>query len=224
MLTPKISLLSLFGVCALGCGPTGTVRIDTSLAESAALQGASQVGATLRIPTQTPVVSGGGLVIESVRIAVSEVELEGEEEGDEEFEMGERVVSVALDGAPTEIVADRVSAGTYQELGLELMVGGFDEFAGAEPASILVQGSFDGAAFTYRSTVAPELEFNLASPAEVREGGEARIAVTFDVAAWFLAGDGSALDPRDSANRDWIEGSILASMAAYAEVELGDDD
>ena len=205
--------LALF---AVACGPTGTVRIDTTLAESEALARATQVGATLEIPS----ISGGVLALESVRIAVSEVELEGDE--DEEFEMGERVVDVALDRSATEIVAQRVSAGSYRELGLELMVGGFDEFGGPDPASIVAKGSFEGGTFVYRSTVAPELEFNLAQAVEVREGAEARVAVTFDVAAWFMS-NGTGLDPRDPNNHAIIEQNILASMAAHADVELGED-
>jgi hypothetical protein len=215
-----ISLVSLVGsVLCAGCGgPEGTVRVDAALAKSEALLKAAQVGTTLELPT-----GAGSLIVERVRIAVSEVELEGEEEDGEEFEMGERVVEVALDGAPTEVVAQAVPEGSYQELGMELMVGGFDELGGDEPASILVEGTYDGAPFTYRSTVAPELEFNLGKAAEVRQGGEARIAVTFDVAAWFLSGD-TALNPTDPVNRQTIESNILSSMAAHAEVELGDDD
>jgi len=211
----KLAAMSV-ALFAVACGPTGTVRIDTTLAESESLARASQVGTTLEIPT----ISGGVLALESVRIAVSELELEGDE--DEEFETGERVVDVALNRTPTEIVAQRVAAGSYRELGLELMVGGIDEFGGPDPASIVAKGSFEGGSFTYRSTVAPELEFNLAQPVEVREGAEARVAVTFDVAAWFMQ-NGTALDPRDPNNHAIIEQSILASMAAHADVELGDD-
>jgi hypothetical protein len=212
-------LAMVAGSLVAACGPQGTVRVDTTLAESEALARAERGAATIGIPTAT-----GKLVIENVRIAVSEVELEGAEEGGAEFEVGERVVAVALDGSATEIVVDSVSTGAYEELGLELMVGGIEDFGGAQPASIIVNGSHDGAAFSYRSGVAPELEFNLDKPAEVREGGTARIAVTFDVAAWFLGADGSALNPTDPANRKAIEDAILRSMAAYAEIELSDGD
>jgi hypothetical protein len=59
----------------------------------------------------------------------------------------------------------------------------------------------------------------------VSDGAEAQVAVSFDVAAWFLGGDGLALDPGDPANRTTIENNILSSISAQAaEVELGDDD
>ena len=142
--------------------------------------------------------------------------------------MGEGVVEIARDGSATPIVIQAVPAGTYAEFGIEIMVadasasGAMADFGGAQPASILVEGSYDDAPFTYRSTVAPELEWPLSPPAEVVDGGEARISVTFDVAAWFLAGDGSALDPADPGSRNTIEGNIRNSMAAYTEPE--DDD
>lgn len=200
-------------------GPEGTIVVGTKLAESAALEGATQVGSTLELPTE----SGGALVIERVRIAVGEVELDGEEDDDDDDDqdLPGRIVEVALDGRSTDVEAKSVQEGTYDELELELLAGAFPEFEGDPPASILVDGTFEGAAFTYRSKVMPELDFTIAPAIEVREGADARVAVTFDVAAWFV-GDSGALDPRAPENEELIEQAILRSMAAHAEVELDD--
>lgn len=210
VLVPVVALL-------IGCGDQGTVRIDSALAKSAALQNVDQVEAGLELPTDS-----GTLTIEQVRIAVSEVELEGDSE-DEEFEVGERTVGVALDGSATEIAVEAVPVGRYEVLGLELTTGA----SGFGGASILVDGNYEGTPFTYRSTVAPELEFTLPTPAEVIAGGQASVAVTFDVAAWFRDANGNGLNPTDPANGATIEGNIVNSMAAFAELEFeedGDDD
>ena len=61
VLVPVVALL-------IGCGDQGTVRIDSALAKSAALQNVDQVEAGLELPTDS-----GTLTIEQVRIAVSEV-------------------------------------------------------------------------------------------------------------------------------------------------------
>lgn len=211
----RLTISMLLAVGLAGCGGSGTVHVDTTLAQSAALTNASQAGSTLTLPGDT-------LVIERVRIAVSEVELEGKDEGDAEFEMGARIVGVALDGSPTEVAVESVPEGSYETLGLELTRNSGD--FGTPAASILVEGSWEGSAFEYRSDVAPELEFHLDAPAVVKDGGDARISITFDVAAWFLDASGAALDPTDAANRDTIESSIRSSMAAHAEVEDGEDD
>ncbi|MBW2526243.1 MAG: hypothetical protein JRI23_18830 [Deltaproteobacteria bacterium] len=219
----ELSAGLLAGGLLVGCGGEGTLRIDSELADSAALAGADQLGGSIVQPA-----AAGTLTLDRVRVAVSELELEGEEEeGDEEFETGARVVEIALDSTATEIVAESVPAGRYVELGLELMLADGSRgaaYADFDGGSIVVDGTFDGAPFTYRSSTAPELEFALGEPAEVPDGGEARIAVMFDVAAWFLGPDGLALDPSDPANRPAIEANILDSMAAVADIELEDDD
>jgi hypothetical protein len=113
-------------------------------------------------------------------------------------------------------------------MGLELRAGGgggaFADFGGAAPASILVDGSYDGNAFTFRSAFSPELEFPLRPEVNVPAEGEAAVGVLFDVAAWFTNSDGSVLNPTDGANQAMIESKIFASMAAHAAIELGDSD
>ena len=87
---------------------------------------------------------------------------------------------------------------------------------------LAVHGTWAGSSFTYVSGVHPELEFKLSPPVDVPEGGEASVGVEFDLASWFVAADGSVLDPTVEANRPAIDENILASLAAHAEVE-GDE-
>jgi hypothetical protein len=164
------------------------------------------------------------LVVERARISVSELEFEGGDESDElESELGAGVIDLALDGTPTSVAAESVEAGAYHTFGMELRKGAPGDFAGTDPASIIVDGTYSGQAFSYRSAIEPELEFPIA--VNVPEGGEARAAVPFDVAAWFVGKDGIVLDPADPAAHATIERRIVDSLRENAALEVeGEDD
>ncbi|HEX6765920.1 MAG TPA: hypothetical protein VF103_10595 [Polyangiaceae bacterium] len=200
----KTALVLVTAALAAACNGNGNLRVDGRLSEASASQ-ESQGSLPL---------GDGALVIESARVAVSQIEFEGgDEESDElEAEVGGGTIDLALDGSKTEVAANSVDSGVYHTLGMEL-----------RSHAITVEGTYGGTSFTYLSDVSPELEFALKPPVEVPAGGEASVGVEFDVGAWFVAPDGSVLDPTDEANRPTIEGNIMASMAAHAEVEDGDD-
>jgi hypothetical protein len=201
----------LAGIALAGCRTeTGTMRVDSEVAQSnAALTGPE--GATL-------VLDNGRLVVSRARIAVSEIEFEGGEDEEREAELGAAVIDLDLDGSLTRVTANSVEAGSYHTLGLELAAGG------GLGGSLLVEGTYDGNAFGFRSGLSPELEFALRPEVNVPANGEAAVGVLFDVAAWFTAADGAVLNPTDAANQGPIENKIMASMAAHAAIEHGDTD
>jgi hypothetical protein len=212
-MTRKLLICSLVSLAA-GCTGTGKLKLVGKLSEASVSEGSS---------ARSLPVGDGTLVVTSARISVSELEFEGGDESDEmEAELGAGVIDLALDGAPTSVATESVEAGSYHTFGMELRRGGPGEFGGAEPASIIVDGTYAGREFSYRSGVAPELEFPIS--VDVPSGGEARAAVPFDVAAWFVGSDGVTLDPTDPAVRDAIEGRILDSMRKNAALETEDDD
>jgi len=188
---------------AAACNGNGNLRVDGHLSEASASQGS--VGS---LP-----LGDGTLVVERASVSVSELELEGAEEDSDELEasVGGGTIELALDGSKTKVAANSVESGVYHTLGMEL-----------RSRAIAVEGTYGENSFTYVSDVSPELEFAISPAVEVPAGGEASVGVEFDVASWFVAADGSVLDPTDEANRPAIEENILASMAAHAEVE-GDD-
>lgn len=201
----------LAGIALAGCRTeTGTMRVDSEVAQtSSALTGPE--GATL-------VLDNGRLVVSRARIAVSEIEFEGGEDEEREAELGAAVIDLDLDGSLTRVTANSVEAGSYHTLGLELAAGG------GLGGSLLVEGTYDGNDFSFRSGLNPELEFGLRPEVNVPANGEAAVGVLFDVAAWFTAADGSVLNPTDATNQGPIESKILASMAAHAVIEQGDSD
>jgi hypothetical protein len=210
----KVLVCSLVSA-ALGCTGSGKLKLEGKLSETSVSEGSS---------ARSMPVGDGTLVIERARISVSELEFEGGDESDElESELGAAVIDLALDGTPTAVTAESVEAGDYHTFGMELRRGGPGDFAGTDPASIIVDGTYAGREFSYRSAIAPELEFPIA--VNVPEGGEARAAVPFDVAAWFVGADGVVLDPADPAARSTIESRILDSLRRNATLEVeGEDD
>jgi len=168
------------------------------------------------------------LVVDRARMMLGEIEIEGRTETSE-FEAGPDVLELGLDGEPTSVAISEVPAGKYQELGFEMRRGAHDDvaesadFGGDDPASIIVDGAFEGESFSFRSEYAAELEFDLGN-LRVRDGETATVTVTFDVAAWFFGPDGEIVDPSDPANQKLIDGNIRDSVAAYAEEEEGEED
>jgi len=216
----KVALSIMGVVCLLlpvGCGESGKLRVVSQLSSPLGLASANRLDI------------GGILTIERVRLAVGELEFEGGKDEERESELGAALIEVAVDGSATQVAAKNVDAGKYEIIGVGLKPGGDgDRFADfRDPkASILVEGTYDGIAFTWRSNIKPEAEFPIDPPINVPANGEASVSISFDVAAWFTAADGAALDPTDSANQTVIEEAIMASLRASAvEFEKdGDND
>ncbi len=198
----------LAGTLALvGCGPSGTLEVDSKLNTTATGLKTTATGLEL---------AGGDLVITSARIAASEIELEGGADDEREAEMGEATINISLDGKATSVAIDTVEAGTYHTLGIEMQtaMGG---------ASIEVKGTYKGKAFTFTSGLEKEVEFRVTPEVDVPAGGKATVAVSFDVASWFVSG-GAVLDPTVAANKGKIEAQILAAFAARGVIEDADGD
>jgi hypothetical protein len=204
------SLLVLLGSAA--CTETGTLRLDGQVAQAQAALSTGQSSQSLTL-------GEGSLIISRARVAVSEIELEGGSDDEREAEMGAAIIDLNLDGAPTSVAVADVEAGTYHTLGLELV----SRDISGQTASIFIEGTVDGAAFTFSSTWAPEAEFPLEPEVDVPANGEATAGVVFDVASWFSNADGSVIDPNEAGAREQIESRIIGSISAAASIESSGD-
>lgn len=170
----------------------------------------------------TLVGDNGTLVIEDLRVIVSEMELERagvecaedlDEEECEEFEGGPFLVDV-LSSTPEEIVTALVPPGSYSEFEFEVENLDFDEDDSdserqikesilaelrddyplfPSKGSIVVHGTFDGEPFTVFFDAEIEVEREFSTPFRVPEDGV--ILVGIDPSAWFRVGS-DVLDPR----------------------------
>lgn len=158
--------------------------------------------------------TNGTLVIQDIRLIVSEIELEreggecaGANDNDcEEFESGPFLVNL-LDGTSTEVVNAVIPAGRYTELEFEVedldpeddddngerqtkqailtqMRQAYPAFP--SDASMVVHGTFNGQPFTVYFQAEIEVEQEFATPFRVPEDGA--ITVNLSPAAWFQQG------------------------------------
>lgn len=159
--------------------------------------------------------SNGTLVIQDIRLIVSEIELEragGEcareqDNNCEDFEGGPFLVNL-LDGGAVDVVSASIPAGSYTELefkvedleadddhdngerqALQSIVSQMRQAYPAFPsdASMVVHGTFNGQPFTVYFAAEIEVEEEFAVPFRVPEDGA--ILVNLDPASWFRSGN-----------------------------------
>jgi hypothetical protein len=178
--------------------------------------------------TQPAAASTDGTVLTRVRIALQKIELRSRTSDERaEIAVGPIVLDLGaadLDGKVHRVLDSTVPAGTYDKIEFEIhplerptAAAGADDLL-KQHASAIIEGTFDGQAFTFVTAVEAEQEF---------EGNfvvtDSSSNVTFDVdtSSWFLK-DGVRLDPRDPANRSAIEDNLRRSINAFQDDdELG---
>jgi hypothetical protein len=216
-----IALASVGAVTACS-GKSGNLSLSVRAGPSAATAGSPAAAA--------PAVSVG-----SIRIAVRKVALEPAGDG-KEVEIGPFGISVSGNSPIHQIFDASVPPGDYRELKVVINTvtaadAGSDatlQALAAIPASIAVDGTVAGASggsFTFTTTMELDQERN--GTFTVGSGAAATSNVTMDVdpSGWFVATDGSSLDPRDPANRGQILANIRASIRTFPDRhETGEDE
>ena len=169
--------------------------------------------------------AGNGIVLTRVRVVISTVELEkaGTAEMDE-VASGPYLLDLqgaSLDGGTVSKLLDAsVAPGTYSEIKFQVHKPESTEHGAnanladmiAANASIIADGTIDGAPFTFTSAVTAEQKFegNLV----LADGSN--LTLNVDAASWFTSG-GSRLDPRSESNRSQIENNIQKSFQAFED-------
>lgn len=217
------ALVPFLWACEDTTGPEGAGEVAVRFqAVGPTGASASQASASLasfdHVPSSGAITltgTNGTLVIQDIRLIVSEIELERaegacapEEDDDdcEEFEGGPFSVNL-LEGGPAEVVSAVVPAGIYTELEFEVEDLDIDDdddnvdqqakqailtqMRQAYPlfpsdASMVVHGTFDGEPFTVFFEAEIEVEQEFPTPFRVPEDGE--ITVNLSPAAWFQQG------------------------------------
>lgn len=212
--------LGTFAIVTLiaGCTSTGRVGVETQL-----------IGASAELSrNSTGLAVDRRLVITRVRINTSEIEIEGGDDEQLEADFDGGVIEVALGVGRNEVRRGEAATGQYHTLSIELQTGGgeaaFGEPGATGSASIIVEGTFGGEPFEFRSALAPEVDFGLDPPLTVPKDGEVSVVLPVDPAAWFRAPDGGTLDPRSEADRAAIEQNLVESLSARAKLHWDADD
>jgi hypothetical protein len=188
------------------------------------------------------------LVITKAQIVLSRLELQRsgatctstESAGDDdkidnsscaELELAPSIVSLSVTGGVTQALNSSIPSGTYTAFeakirSVEAKKAASTAFLAAHPemagASVRVEGTFNGKAFTYTGAPKAELE-GLFNPPLVADSTGANITINVDLANWFRTSSGTLVDPA-SANAGGANAALVMSNIARSFKAFRDDD
>ena len=214
------------------CSGSGSSQV----ALSARAGTAASTAATATGQQAQPLDLGNGIILTRVRVVLSEVKLEGTAStdagtGDEvEFKSAPVLLDLSgpsLDNGTTQqITLADVKPGTYREIKFKIHKpsvsdtgvsadAGLAAMAG-QGFSIVVNGTIDGAQFTFNSAVDAQQQaegtFNFSD-------GNHALTLNLDATTWFVGTGTSRLDPRNPSGtvRSQIENNIQNSFKAFQD-------
>ena len=199
-------------VAALGCA-CGGAKATVSTRASAVT--AVPVGDTITVDRAQ-------IEVERVRLTPATAQATGTSGESEEAEVGAGPFHLDLTGA--ELTGEvshafDISAppGDYTRLKVRVRPDASNQ------KSIVIDGTFNGNAFTFSSSLDEDQEREGAF--SIEPAGTANITLSFDTSRWFSDGQGGALDPSNAANRSQIENNLKASLQAFEDDDHdGSDD
>ncbi len=163
------------------------------------------------------------------RPGVANCDVDPEPAGCEEFVVGAQLIGLPVDGSTATAITIEIDPGTYTEVEFEVHKVSNDDpedadFRTAHPdhvgLSILVEGSFNSATFTYTTDLNEKQEIVFDSPVIVGEGGASRnVTIVLNLDTWFRDAQTNLIDP-ESANKggnneNLVKDNIKASIDAF---------
>jgi len=119
-----------------------------------------------------------------------------------------------------------IPAGYYDELELDIKkpsnsvtINDPDFSDGSGRYSLVVNGTFNGVDFTFRSDEDFQIDVDFRPHLEITSGQTSVIEISVDFESWFMGGDGKFLDPNTSRNANRINKNIKDSFSDF-EVEF----
>lgn len=157
----------------------------------------------------------------------------GDDDDADEVKVGPFLVDLTGDKLATGIsqVFDAdVPAGTYGEIKVVIApvavadAGSSAGLADMNGESIIVDGTVDGTAFSFQSTIHVKQKQE-STIVVASDGSSSNVTLTVDPKTWFVASDGSRLDPGTDASKPQIEDNIRRSVKAFCDHDRnGEDD
>ncbi|MDX1587148.1 MAG: hypothetical protein R3222_10395 [Balneolaceae bacterium] len=177
------------------------------------------------------------VTITSAKLLVRKIEFSNDLEDDGladdslEFETGPFVVQLNLDGSLNTVAVNNVPAGQYDEIEFDVHKPEDTETppdpdfkigtSGDERFSVIIQGTYNGENFTYRSSENMDQEIEFSTPLNITEDTDRiNVTLTVDLSEWFTDENGNPLDPTLVDNENAIDDSIERSF----EDAFEDDD
>jgi hypothetical protein len=217
---------------------TTNATAGASLMRSADLTASSELSAT---------VGADALVITKAQLVLARIELQrvgatcaselaaGDDERDdhdcEELELAPMLVDLPVNGTVVNAINVTIPEGTYSSLEAKLRPvragndrgRGSSAFLAAHPelsgVSVLVEGTFNGQAFTFTSPVSAGIEHSFSPPLTV-SSSPLNFTVNVDLSNWFRK-SGALIDPRTAnaggANERTVADNIRQSFRAFRD-------
>lgn len=186
----------------------------------------SRVGSptgTVRPPAGEALTLSNGIVLTRVRIVIQRIQLKVSEttdsQEDGELKVGPYVADfsgAALDsGSPQQLFDAEVPKATYKKI--KFKIHKVEDAEATNTAltdmkgkSVVLEGTVDGAAFTFTSSLDEEQE----RKGTFAIGGGDNLTFNFNPAGWFTK-NSARLDPRETTNKSDIEKNIKDSLDCY---------
>jgi hypothetical protein len=148
-----------------------------------------------------------------------------------ELELAPSIVNLSVNGGVTQALNSSIPSGTYSAFEAKIraveakksastaFLAAHPEFAGA---SVRIEGTFNGKAFTFTGAPKAELE-GLFNPPLVADSTGANITINVDLANWFRTSSGTLVDPA-TANAGGANAALVSSNIARSFKAFRDDD
>ena len=247
LLTTFAALLVL-AACGDGIGPTTGAQVSLTFASNLTAGGAAAPSRWAG-PMAGPITDGTNtLDITSVKVVLREIELEPVEVADcdvepepvgcEDFETGPVLIDLVLDGTTNTNISIAIPPGTYDEVEFDIhkVSSGDPEDAAfllANPTmdgkSIVVEGTYNGVAYTFETDLDEEQEFDLIPNLVIGEDAPStNITIRLDVSTWFVDQYGNLIDPamayKGGQYESMVENNIKNSIDAFEDEDKDGDD
>ena len=148
-----------------------------------------------------------------------------------ELELAPSLVSLAVSGGVTQAMNTTIPSGTYSAFEGKIRVvearkSASTAFLAAHPemvgASVRVEGTFNGKAFTYTGAPRAEVE-GLFNPPLVADSTGANITINVDLSNWFRTSSGTLVDP-STASAGGTNAALVSANIARSFKAFRDDD
>jgi len=230
-MTPRLRSLAaplasagLLALAFVACSSSST-KLSMSARTGSAAAAAAAPGARAQA-----LAAGGGVNLTRVRMVVEQIKLEPAADGgsgggtSDGGVSGEDVIAgpylidlsgTALESGLTQVFDVDAVPGTYDQIKFKIhkLGGGDPQFPEMSGLSIKLDGTFNGATFTWTSTLDEEQE---------REGtfvitadSANNVTLAIDTSGWFVDRNGAAIDPNDESKRSIVEGNVKSSIDAF---------
>jgi hypothetical protein len=213
MMIALMALAALAGCSSAANGPPGEVKLGVDVAPIIAA-GTDTTNTT----------AGTGIELSRVRVlmAVAKIGYHQDQATGPAAEIGPIVVDLTADeiknGAHRDFSLGTLPGGTYGGAEIEinpLAAGTTSDDAAladflAQGASLLVDGTYNGAAFTFAGHFAAEQGTD--GDVTVDAATPVSLALTVDPSTWFLDASGAFIDPTNSANQSTLAVAICKTL------------